>query len=584
MDFREYFEPIDIFLLEAPQLIARGAGKVDPTIADPKTGKSYRQHNKLEQIKNVYDKAVRNNTKPEDLWGSFSCVERLGIKYNASYGSTPLGLYGYPLKFILERSSNYGRIDVPYGGNRTFLHIFKINKREKFISMKKGQGEIKTDDIRVIKDSISDNIYNYIEKKTKVLHTWLQSTLIKQFPEQSEKYYFKSYFEQLFFDQIAEIKDKFYYATDDQIKNHFTTIIQKIEDKYKTHSDDSIKFIKNDLMIDVYSFSGHIIDAFRTNSDSDIDKENEIANKINYVIASDAVAQNYKVSRKIGFIEDIDFDAEEIYLSERFLRIFQKITSVLSVDNNTSSSELINIFSKNKITFKEFEELLNNYGRIFYGISHHNEFYLGIIQNHKVFSNEKIKKIIKIGIKKLKNTFEDLKNKTEQIFNSLDFPFGNELKDFCDKNNLDWSNILRSAIGNTTDVAGKFIYEITKTIASKIIEKKGYIDDVRDNSYGFEENQKRYRTWAMWTSLLKKLGIDGMLDEEGTGSIYSSEPTQGFFINPKNIDLISTIQINDPSDDCGGKKSNKKNLYVSDALAGKSPIEQWFIGLKYKFS
>jgi len=50
MNFKEYFQPIDTYLIEEPQLLSRAVGRVDPSIADPQTGKPYRKFEKIKQI------------------------------------------------------------------------------------------------------------------------------------------------------------------------------------------------------------------------------------------------------------------------------------------------------------------------------------------------------------------------------------------------------------------------------------------------------------------------------------------------------------------------------------------------------
>jgi len=160
--------------------------------------------------------------------------------------------------------------------------------------------------------------------------------------------------------------------------------------------------------------------------------------------------------------------------------------------------------------------------------------------------------------------------------------------DFCEKNDIDWNQALMKSLislrsSGKQDVSGKFLYVITKKISDMIIAKKGYIGSNRGEKEKPERNQKKYRPWAMWTGLLRKLGIDGLLDSHDTGSIYPSEPTQGVFFSTKNIELISTIiinQIGECDNDYYDKQKKDEIRFGLDA----TPKEKWFMGLERNLS
>ncbi len=58
----------------------------------------------------------------KDIFGSFTHVNKLGINPQSEF-DTPIGIYGYPIDFILENADETGQWILPYCGDNPYLHI-----------------------------------------------------------------------------------------------------------------------------------------------------------------------------------------------------------------------------------------------------------------------------------------------------------------------------------------------------------------------------------------------------------------------------------------------------------------------------
>jgi hypothetical protein len=104
------------------------------------------------------------------------------------------------------------------------------------------------------------------------------------------------------------------------------------------------------------------------------------------------------------------------------------------------------------------------------------------------------------------------------------YPLKKILQPIADEYGLDFPKLVMNTYRTNTITNDQLaIYKITQQMAREIGEKT--------NQY-----------WpAIWSKLLQKLGRQGIMDTKDTGNIHSGEPTQGVFLNPKYIRVITVI-------------------------------------------
>jgi len=568
MNFKEYFQPIDTYLIEEPQLLSRAVGRVDPSIADPQTGKPYRKFEKIKQIKTVFEKAVNNNTKPEDIWGNFSCVQRLGPKYSADDGGTPLGLYAFPLEYIIKKNVS----GVPMAGSRKYLHIFKIKNKESYISMKPGEGEIKeisdVDEInKTIKQQISNYIYKHENLKIKLLKKTIKEELLKSGAELYSDDIVYNFYHNTVSTAKSEMDD--YSEEEKSIKKYSVDRIEKLSSK------ENFERIISEL---TFNATRMMINFGLDNLISSLSPWPGSSQKLPLFTNLD--------NNSFALSDEVRNFANKMIKTEPF----SSGTGGISRENDRKMLEML---GNDKISLEELTKISKslrsyvNLGSYFRDIDASPNFNT-YIESYFLLSNKKVKKLLDYWVKKIGNFEVEIAKRKKEISESIKVPFGKELQDFCEKNDIDWNQALMKSLislrsSGKQDVSGKFLYVITKKISDMIIAKKGYIGSNRGEKEKPERNQKKYRPWAMWTGLLRKLGIDGLLDSHDTGSIYPSEPTQGVFFSTKNIELISTIiinQIGECDNDYYDKQKKDEIRFGLDA----TPKEKWFMGLERNLS
>jgi hypothetical protein len=92
--------------------------------------------------------------------------------------------------------------------------------------------------------------------------------------------------------------------------------------------------------------------------------------------------------------------------------------------------------------------------------------------------------------------------------------------------------------------------------------------------------------------MLRELGIDGVVDTEGTSTIHSGEPTQGAFFNPRQFKLLKVLQNNnfrsyDLTQSWQHPKQTRKEKSKKDHLdwdADDTPLNRFLKGVKKGFS
>lgn len=75
--------------------------------------------------------AIAQQYGTDNMYVTFSNVNKLGVNPNHEYTTTPLGIYAYPLEYILQLGWNH----IPYAANRPYITVFKdtANLKQKFV-------------------------------------------------------------------------------------------------------------------------------------------------------------------------------------------------------------------------------------------------------------------------------------------------------------------------------------------------------------------------------------------------------------------------------------------------------------------
>lgn len=117
MEFKKFFiiNEAEIVLNEAEQSLNWSK------YIDSRTGKKWRQEQKIDQLRAIVNSEVAKGTPPNKIWLTFSNLPKLGINPTSGDHGAPQGIYAYPTSYIIRRNGK-----VPYGGDRTYMIVFKV--------------------------------------------------------------------------------------------------------------------------------------------------------------------------------------------------------------------------------------------------------------------------------------------------------------------------------------------------------------------------------------------------------------------------------------------------------------------------
>lgn len=542
MNFKEYFLISEIeTLLESPVLTTKAAG-INSLLVDPKTGKAWRYKSLIQRLKLIRDQQQKNGIDPKEIWVSFSNVTRLGIYPKASDGSTPIGLYAYPINYVIEKQG-----DVPYGEDRRYLLVFRAKRKNVISIEEKGKEEIS--DFRDVFEHLSEEgirskLEGFLNKRKRVLSKFVYN-IIDKLKNESLQNAIAGYLDRVISHVFDTIETRLVYA------NH-TKEIAKIDDIMRELTDSSD--YKKDRIEE--QMKEYIL--------------NQI--KIRY---GDAGSYQSKVN-KYKEIDPKTFSAklsdQALEMANRYQDSTKEWHDLLQIlrekDNNFSSQE------------RAFEKNAMLWIFLFSGYS-------------KTKIGEKIKKSVDSLKGKIEYFVEEFRKKHEEIKNSIDFPFKQELKQFAEKNDLDWFNAFVRTLSslnssNKQKISGSFVYRFTEQLAMQMSKKSTSTYEAEYNT----PTSKKY--YVIWMKILKQLGFSGLADEQGTGTIHSGEPTQGVFFDPKQFELITIINndshISSTEPDYSGhdgseyRKLKQRRGRSTEWDAEDSALGRWFSGLIYKTS
>lgn len=466
MDFRTYL------LIEELDQFESAAYSINPA-----SGKTWRSQERASQLEAIVAHQESLGVPESDLWVTFSDVQRLGIKPTARDGSTPMGLYAYPINYVINQIKKDPINDriVPFGGDRAWMLIFKAT-RHNLITMKADQ---QTSQLANIRDSvrfvvdIKGKAQNYLDE--------IQAKISK------------------FIRKIA----------DSNLQEYLQTILSDIFYSIKYDSG-SLTDIKN-------SIEKQINNIFEYN-ESDIENITEVLSNFEYSIL------------KMNFINSYGmlYDLNSIDIKKETVKVRDYSWEKISAFDN-----LLGTFPFKKI--HTFDEIFN------LGLSHvklpidSDKFLIlktidwrydqaklkrKLLEYKNTPQSERAIKFLKKLSKQLEPLYTEYASELVRAREEISFPFKDELIKECDKLRVDWAEILR-ATGSGSNTA-HFVYKFTERLA-----KKGKKPD------------ERY--YVLWMKILRNLGITGISDEHGTGGIHSAERTQGVFFDPKHFTLLTSI-------------------------------------------
>jgi hypothetical protein len=96
----------------------------EAAILDPETKRPWRARDRWKELEAILKDQESKGVNPERLWINFSSVSKFGQypRIKSSSKTTPVGIFGFPVKFALERKDS-----LPFG-DRPYMHVFRLKK------------------------------------------------------------------------------------------------------------------------------------------------------------------------------------------------------------------------------------------------------------------------------------------------------------------------------------------------------------------------------------------------------------------------------------------------------------------------
>jgi hypothetical protein len=124
-DIQQLFDELDSSLADPQLRQAR--------LLNPKTMQPWRARDRWKQLRAVVDDESKNKgVDPSRLWVTFSQVSKFGQhpKVKSSGKSTPVGIFGFPVNYVLEQER-----DTPFA-DRPYLHVFRAKSPHLEVGLK----------------------------------------------------------------------------------------------------------------------------------------------------------------------------------------------------------------------------------------------------------------------------------------------------------------------------------------------------------------------------------------------------------------------------------------------------------------
>lgn len=92
------------------------------------TGEVYRWHDR--------HKLLQRFLGDPSVFVHFSDINKLGVNPSSDF-NTPIGIYAYPVSYVLSPSNNSDPFDVPFAGSRKYAHVFRVRDLDKCLVISK---------------------------------------------------------------------------------------------------------------------------------------------------------------------------------------------------------------------------------------------------------------------------------------------------------------------------------------------------------------------------------------------------------------------------------------------------------------
>lgn len=464
--------------------------KTNPNIyINPNTKSKWRYEERRDQLRHILKNELRSGSQASDLWVHFSNYARLGINPKSTDGSTPLGIYAYPLKYVIDKN-----LDVDFAGDRIYAIVFKVTDKSNVIS-------IKPRNLSNPKD-----FRNKITTNSRTNSKQLIKNIITEEIDRVEKILVK------FADKIKNEKIKSF--INDKLKPYFN------ESKYNMFRAIEINpKPMNNIHVITYYFQDFI-----NNSDYLLDTlKKDLRSFFHFLISKIDFDGNFSFSSNVPkympVLGSLDFDFYFTYSPGYKSAVFSKT----SEDYQSGKISLDEANNKRKELDKKFslEDLPSDEG---FKAPNFLQAMQKLISEKNAIINSGFETISKF-LYRIKSRFEGKIGKKTKIiknkFAKSNFPFKSKLLELTKQYNIDLEEMVRQV--GYYDSGEAFLYEITKLIAKSLSGK-----------------HNRFYT-NIWTELLRKMGIKGIIDKKGTGTIHDNEKTQGVFFDTKILNVITII-------------------------------------------
>lgn len=577
MNFRKFLIIEELDLFEAPTIQGLNIDPEHPASVyiDPKTGKPWRIQDKIRQLRTIRDRLESKGKKSEDLWVQFSEIAKLGVNPKAKYGGTPLGVYAYPLNYVIDTEGK-----VPFFGQRRFMLIFEAKKDESILKVDDKPADL--DDfiknlnksiIYLARDAVNDFKSKIADQLTKTMGK-IKNSNFKSLPR----------------DNFSHFRD--------QVIGLMLSNLRKLETE-KGNEEPNLEEIKNTVLQnseDLFSESS----AFE-----------KIKTGIQYITIK-SYSPNSGWSSPVDFYKSIKYDNKNV-IAELSEEAIEKL-------NSLEYSEEDFPYNKKYHTVEDIKKIID---RIEYGIFKQDKYQKDASDNLllvetpgyrisekirygmssiELLNNSRIVERIKSTIRILRNSLfkklDEINKKIQESADSVDFPFKKEFLDYIKKKNLDWMTIIRktarfiraSNFDTGESTTSVFVYRLAQAIsdemAHKETEKRFGTYDVYDDKE--ENNEKKHFILKLkasyWTRVLREMGVKGITDQTGLGAIHKGEPKQGAFFDARKYNLLGIIENNPFS----GRNSYSHAISKIEKRAPKEQmkfdpnqtnLERWFEGI-----
>lgn len=515
---------------------------------DPMTGRGWRGglENAYRQMRAIAKDEMQKGTPLGDLFVSFSNTTRFGVLPRKTDHGAPHGIFCYPLRYVLHNMVNYGKeFGVPYGSGRYYMHVFKVKpkkKRKHGDVLNIGTPRTKEDRARWREFSkgkaISSSRWhpNAVEVDVdKLLEVLRGVDFPKALEAQKEKV--QKWIEKFFgvpYDRYAEAFDVrralkgFRESTRKRYVRHlvqnFNNLVETVINRWPYLEGNMEEKIKKTLE----EFPGHVEnflnrveegptqrmgDRFETMS------VEQFLKGINYY--GEYYPDDYSHNRMFS---KIDLEAGEVYFSDMAKQSWtdppmpekMSIEELFKAEPWDSYNYTGNRWKRNELR-KYSQAMLDKWNTR----NEPPEEKEGESEEEKIKKHPVLKKAMEKTADFLKKAIISFSKNYEKSKQRIKFPFSEQIKKVAEKYGLDWvKSVKEAAESRASKNAAGFIYQLTRMLAA----------------------QMPGNTYMKWSQLLKQMGFIGAMDAFNTGTIYSGEDTQGFFIHAGDLELLHTVE------------------------------------------